>query len=385
MLSIEPYRVEIDPAVLADLRDRITRTRWPDEPPEAGWAYGTESGFLRELLAAWHDFDWAAFERRLNELPHYQARIDDQLVHFVHVRGAGPNPLPIVLTHGWPGSVLEYLDLIPLLTHPADPADAFDVVVPSLPGYGFSAAPSRPGVTSAAVADLWHRLMSDGLGYPRFAAQGSDIGAGVTAQLGLRHPDELVGIHLSSFALPQPPQPWTPDEQKWVESADTWWNDEGAYANQHQTKPQTLGYGLADSPAGMAGWIVEKYRSWSDSGGDVLARIGLERLLATLTVYWATGTITSSIRMYYEARHRAVPLVAGEHITFPAGFALFANEFVPLPNPPRDLVERYFRVARWSELARGGHFPAIEEPQLLAEELRAFFRPLRTRRFAQAG
>jgi len=233
VLSIEPFEIRVDAAVLADLRDRITRTRWPDDPPEAGWAYGTESGFLRELLAAWADLDWAAFERRLNELPHFQARIDDQRVHFVHVRGTGSNPLPIVVTHGWPGSVLEYLDLIPLLTQPDDPADAFDVVVPSLPGYGFSAAPVRAGVTSAVVADLWHRLMTEGLGYPRFAAQGSDIGAGVTAQLGLRHPDQLTGVHLSAFALPKPPQPWSPAEQKWAETADTWWSDEGAYAHQH--------------------------------------------------------------------------------------------------------------------------------------------------------
>ena len=329
-------------------------------------------GFLRELLEAWRGFDWPAFERQLNELPHYRARIDDQLVHFVHVRGTGPNPLPIVLTHGWPGSFLEYLDLIPLLAQPDDPADAFDVVVPSLPGYGFSGEPARPGMINAAVADLWQQLMTDALGYARFAAQGSDIGAGVTTQLGLRHPERLTGIHLSAFGVPKPPEPWSAAEHKWAAAVDTWWSDEGAYA--HQTKPQTLGYGLADSPAGLAGWIAEKYRSWSDSHGDVVARIGRERLLATLTLYWATGTITSSMRMYYEHRHHATPLVAGQPIPVPAGFALFANEFAPVPSPPRELVERYYQVARWRELPRGGHFPAIEEPQLLAEEIRTFFR-----------
>lgn len=377
VLSIEPFRVAVDEAVLDDLRDRIARTRLPDDAPEAGWAYGTELAFLRDLLDHWRKFDWSAFEQRLNDLPHYRARIDDLHVHFVHVRGTGPNPMPIVLTHGWPGSFLEYLDLIPLLAHPDDPADAFDVVVPSLPGYGFSDRPKRPGVINAVVADLWQQLMTEGLGYERFGAQGSDIGAGVTARLGLRHPDRLAGIHLSAFGVTEPPEPWSDGERRYFADVEHWEEAEGAYGHQHRTKPQTVGYGLADSPAGLAGWIAEKYRAWSDSHGDVEARIGRERLLATLTLYWATGTITSSMRMYYEHRRHGEPLPADRRIAVPAGFALFPNEFVRVPNPPRELVERYYKVGRWREFPRGGHFPAIEEPALLAEEIRAFFRPLR--------
>ncbi len=305
----------------------IARTRWPQEPPEPGWGYGTELGYLRGLLGSWQAFDWSAFQGRLNELPHFRAEIDGQSVHFVHVRRDGPAPMPIVLTHGWPGSFLEHIDLIPLLTRPDDPADAFDVVIPSLPGFGLSGPPTRPGVINTVVADLWQRLMTEGLGYPRFAAHGSDIGAGVTAQLGARHPDRLAGIHLSATAVARPPEPWSDDERDYFAAMDRWAADEGAYAHEHATKPQTLGYGLTDSPAGLAGWLTEKYRDWSDSGGDPDTSIGRERLLATLSLYWATGTITSSVRMYYEHRRHATPLTAGDPIPVPAGFALFPNEF----------------------------------------------------------
>lgn len=380
VLNVEPLRVALDPAVLEDLRERIARTRWPQEPPEPGWAYGTELGYLRALLDSWHAFDWPAFQDRLNELPHRRTVVDGQELHFVHVRGDGPDPLPIVLTHGWPGSFLEFLDLIPLLTRPDDPADAFDVVIPSLPGFGLSGPPARPGVINAVVADLWQRLMTDGLGYQRSAAHGSDIGAGVTAQLGLRHPERLVGIHLSATALARPPEPWSEDERRYFADMDRWTAEEGAYAHQHATKPQTIGYGLTDSPAGLAGWIAEKYRDWSDSGGDADTSIGRERLLATLTLYWATGTITPSMSMYHEHRRYGIPLVAGRPVPVPAGFALFPNEFRPVPSPPRELAERYYRVARWRELPHGGHFPAIEQPRALAEELRAFFGPLRPQR-----
>jgi pimeloyl-ACP methyl ester carboxylesterase len=375
VLDIEPFRSAVDPAVLADLRERIARTRWPADLPGPladDWSYGTEPSFLRGLLDAWREFDWAAYERRLNELPQFRARVDDLDVHFVHVRGTGPDPVPIVLTNGWPSSFLEYLELIPLVGRD------FDVVVPSLPGFGFSGVPARPGVASPVVADVWHRLMTEGLGYRRFAAHGSDIGAGVTAQLGLRHPADVIGVHLCATVVPPPAGELTEDEQRYFAELGKWRADESSYLHQQGTKPQTLAYGLADSPAGLAGWIVEKYRDWSDSHGDVVDRIGLERLLATLTLYWVTGTITSSTRMYYENQHHGAPLDAGHPVPVPAGFSLFPNEFRPIPSPPRSIVERYFRVERWNELPRGGHFAALEEPALLAEELRAFFTPALT-------
>jgi hypothetical protein len=225
VLSIEPYRIAVDESAVADLRARIARTRWPVDPPEAGWTAGTEPDFLRGLLHAWGRFDWPAFERHLNDLPHFRARIDDQGIHFLRIRGNGANPLPIVLTHGWPGSFLEYLDLIPLLTQPDNPADAFDVVVPSLPGFGFSAPPQRPGVTNTVVADLWQRLMTEGLGYQRFVAHGSDIGGGVTARLGMRHPGNVAGIHLSATAMTAPPEPWSDDERRYLENMQQWQAD----------------------------------------------------------------------------------------------------------------------------------------------------------------
>jgi pimeloyl-ACP methyl ester carboxylesterase len=368
---VKPFEIAIDPAVLDDLRERIARTRWPQAPLGDGWETGTEPAYLRGLLEDWRQFDWAAYERKLNSLPHFR----HAGVHFVHVRGDGPSPLPIVLTHGWPGSFLEHLDLIPLLTRPDDPADAFDVVIPSLPGFGFSDWPTVPGVTSSVVADMWSRLMTEGLGYDRFAAYGSDIGAGVTAQLGLRHPEKLVGIQLSATAFARPASLGTTAEQEYFAWVDRWAATEGAYLMQHSTKPQSLGYGLTDSPAGLAGWIVEKYRDWADSGGDVDGAIGRERLLATLTLYWVTSTITPSVRMYYENRHHLTPLTAGPGIAVPAAFALFPNEFRPVPHPPRELAERFFQVSRWREFPSGGHFPAIEQPEVLAAEIKEFFRP----------
>jgi pimeloyl-ACP methyl ester carboxylesterase len=381
-VEIEPFVVAIDDAVLADLRERLIRTRWPDELSGAGWDYGTDLAYLKDLVATWvGEFDWRLHERALNRLHHFRADIDGLAVHFIHERGTGPAPMPLVLTHGWPSSFVEYLDLIPLLIDPAshggDAADAFDVVVPSLPGFGFSGHPSMPGLLSADIADLWSRLMTDGLGYTRFGAHGSDIGAGVSVRLAQRHPGGVAGIHLSAWGSPEPPQPWSAAERDYLEANQQWDRSEGAYSEIQATKPQTVGYGLNDSPAGLAAWIVEKFRAWSDSGGDVESRITRERLLTNLTIYWATATITSSMRPYYEHRHHGTPLAADDPIHVPTGFAVFANEFTPIGRLPRELAERYFAVTRWRELPTGGHFPALEEPQLLAEEIRATFRPLR--------
>lgn len=381
-LGIERFAVVIDDVVLDDLRERLRRTRWPDEPAGSGWEYGANLGYLKDLVSYWGDqFDWRTQQRSLNRFAHFRAAIDGQDVHFIHEKGVGPAPLPLILTHGWPSSFTEYLDLMPLLTDPAahgaDPADAFDVVVPSLPGFGFSTRPGRPGMLSDDVADAWSRLMTDGLGYRRFGAHGSDIGAGVTARLAQRHPDTVVGIHLSAWGPPVPPEPWSAAEREYLAAAAEWDEAEGAYSHVQATTPQTLGFGLTDSPAGLAAWIVEKVRSWSDSDGNPESRIPRDRLLTNLTIYWATATIASSMRPYYEYRRRGTPLSTRPPIEVPTGFAIFANEFAPQGRLPRELADRYFPVARWTELSRGGHFPALEEPQVLAEEIRAFFRPLR--------
>jgi len=255
-VPVQPFEVAIGDDVLSDLRARLAHTRWPDEVPGTDWDDGTNMAALREIVSDWQSFDWRDRERRLNLLPQFTAEVGDTRVHFLHVRGRGPSPFPLLLTHGWPSTFCEYLKLIPLLTDPGanggDPSDAFDVVVPSLPGYGFSDRPATPGMTNDAIADLWSRLMVEGLGYRSFGAQGSDIGAGVTARLGLRHPDRLVGIHLSATGMPRPPEPLTDAERDYFATVERWDADEGAYAHMHATRPQTLGYGLTDSPVGLA-------------------------------------------------------------------------------------------------------------------------------------
>lgn len=380
--DLERFVINVSDSDLADLRDRIARTRWPDQVASAGWDYGTELSYLRGLLDSWHGgFDWRARERELNRFAHFRASVGGLGIHFIREEGRGPDPMPLVLTHGWPSSFAEYERLIPLLADPgahgADPAESFDVIVPSLPGSGFSDRPAGPGLVNSIVADLWHELMTGYLGYERFGGHGSDLGAGVTSRLALRHPERLIGIHLSAASFAEPPRPWSAAEEEYLTAARRWDDGEGGYAHVQATRPQTLGYGLTDSPAGLAAWLVEKFRAWSDCGGDLESRISRDWLLTNLTIYWVTATITSSVRPYYEYRHHGAPLSADDPIQVPTGFASFPNEFASPGRPPRELAERYFDVRRWSELPRGGHFPALEEPELLATEIREFFRPLR--------
>jgi pimeloyl-ACP methyl ester carboxylesterase len=378
---VDPFTICVPQPVLDDLRARLTATRWPDELPDTGWVQGTSLDYLVSLASTWaHGFDWRAQEDKLNQLDHYRTEIGGLGIHFVHEHGDGPAPFPLVLTHGWPSSFVEYLDLIPLLTDPAahggDAGDAFDVVVPSLPGYGFSDRPCAAGMVNVVIAEMWVTLMAR-LGYRRFGAHGGDIGAGVTTRLGRHFADRLVGIHLGATGFSVPPKPWSPAEREYFAGGDRWEAEEGAYSNVHATKPQSLGYALSDSPVGLAAWIVEKFRAWSDCGGELESRFSRELLLTNLTIYWVTETITSSLRLYWDYRHHGTPLVLGDRIQTPTGFAIFANEFRCPVRPPRELAERYYNVERWTELPRGGHFPALEEPELLAEEIRAFFRPLR--------
>ncbi len=381
-VTVEPFTIVVEQDILDELRQRIKHTRWPARPALPGWGHGADVHYLRELLTTWADgFDWRAQERELNRLPHFRARIDGARVHFVHVRGSGPDPLPIVLTHGWPSSFTEHLGLARLLADPAahggQANDAFDVVVASLPGYGFSDPLPPCAMSSSAIADMWRRLMCEGLGYARFGAHGSDIGAGVTTRLGWQHPDALAGIHLTAVAFPSPPPPWTPCEREYELAEQRWDDSEGAYSHLHATKPLTLACALNDSPAGLAAWIIEKFRAWSDCGGQIESRFPRDHLLTNLTIYWVTQTIGSSLLPYYNYRHHGGPLPPHARIGPPAGFAIFANEFAPAGRPPRELAERTYNVTQWTEYQRGGHFPALEEPRLLADDIRRFFRPLR--------
>jgi pimeloyl-ACP methyl ester carboxylesterase len=375
---VQPFSIHIPEGTDRDLRERLLMTRWPDEVPGSGWDYGTNLGYLKELVAYWRDgFDWREQERRLNEFPQFRTEIEDLGIHFLHVNGIGPAPFPLVLTHGWPSSFFELTKLVPLLTDPAahggDPSDAFDVVVPSMPGFGFSSRPTKR-FASTRVPDLWAELMQR-LGYERFGAHGGDIGGGVTARLGQFHPDVVAGIHVTNVygSIGENDPPPTAAERRHLEQQARWERDEGAYGDLQATRPQTLAYGLNDSPAGLAAWIVEKYRAWSDSDGDIERAFTKDDLLTNITIYWATETIGSSFRPYWDSRHNPSPR-PWLPITVPCGIALFPRD---LERPPREFAERSYNVQRWTEMPRGGHFAALEEPQLLAEDIRAFFRDLR--------
>ncbi|MHA4814976.1 epoxide hydrolase family protein [Streptomyces aculeolatus] len=382
----EPFAPRTDPAALADLRARLHATRWPDAPEDAGWSMGTDLGYLRELVGYWADgFDWPAREAALNLLPRFGVRLGGLGIHYVHARAVpppGPSAapaLPLVLGHGWPDSFWRYAKVVPLLTDPgahgADPADAFDVVVPDMPGYGYSDRPAGPPLDSIAVAGLWAELM-DVLGYPRFGAAGGDIGSHVSRYLALDHPDRVVAVHRTDAGvpvLPGDPADLAPEERAWFEAVAAWVASEGAYAAMHRTKPQTAAFGLTDSPAGLAAWIVEKLRAWSDCDGDVERAYTKDEILTNVTLYWLTGTIGSSMRMY-RANGAIPPAQLARRVEVPSGFSLFPGD---IARPPRAWLERTANVVRVTEPARGGHFAPFEEPQLYAEELRAFFRPYR--------
>jgi pimeloyl-ACP methyl ester carboxylesterase len=381
-MAIEPFSLPFSEAAVDDLRERLGRTRWPDQIGSA-WEYGFDLAFLQEICRYWREqFDWKAQLGRLSKLPHYRYVADGFGVHFIHARGKGPVPMPLILTHGWPGSFLEMLRVIPLLTDPAshggDAADAFDVVVPSLPGYGFSDRPVQRGMNTYAIGGMWAGLMSE-LGYSRFAAQGGDIGASVSTVLGLRHADRVIGIHLNY--IPGSYRPFLdkgtrldPVEEEFLQDAARWYEASGAYGHIQRTHPQTAAYGLNDSPAARAAWILEKFRDWSDCDGDLSRRFTWDELLSNVMLYWVTETIHSSFRLYYEGRKAPLQFGAGEFVRVPCAIARFPKE---APFPPRAWVERGYNVQRWAEMPRGGHFAAAEEPELLVRDIREFFGRLR--------
>ena len=377
----EPFTQQASPAALEDLRTRLRGTRWPDAPRDAGWSLGTDVAYLRELAAYWADgFDWPAQEAALARLPRFRVSLGGLGIHFVHARAAGP-ALPLVLCHGWPDSFWRYTKVIPLLTDPAahgaDPADAFDVVVPDMPGYGYSDRPAGAPLDSIAVAGLWAELMSV-LGYARFGAAGGDIGSHVSRYLALDHPDRVVAVHRTDAGPPVfagDPADLTPPERAMFADAAAWGAAEGAYGAMHRTKPQTAAFGLTDSPAGLAAWIIEKLRAWSDCDGEVERSYTRDEILTNVTIYWLTGTIGSSMRMYHA--NAAIPAAQlSRRVEVPSGFSLFPAEII---RPPRAWLERTTNLVRVTEPPRGGHFAAFEQPELYAAELRAFFRPYRAR------
>jgi pimeloyl-ACP methyl ester carboxylesterase len=380
--KIEPFKIEISDDVLADLRARLERTRFPDEVPGAGWDYGTDLNYLRSVVEYWRTrYDWRAHERELNRFAHFRARAGGEDLHFIHERGRGPNPKPLLLLHGWPGSVYEFMELIPLLTDPAahggDSRASFTVVAPSLPGYGFSGRPQTRAMNIQAMADIMFKLMHEVLGYDRFGAQGGDWGAAITSCLGEVYGQHLYGIHINMVAVGaaegRRPAELSDEEKVFLGDLERFRQNETGYQWIQGTKPQTLAYALNDSPAGLAAWIVEKFRTWSDCQGNVERRFTKDQLLTNVMIYWVTQTINSSTRLYYEARHHGWRLKPNTRIETPTGVANFPAE---LMRPPRSWAERAYNVVRWTVMPSGGHFAAMEEPALLADDIRAFFREL---------
>jgi microsomal epoxide hydrolase len=383
MPTPSPFSLHIPDAVLTDLHERLARTRWPDEPPGEPWQSGSSVEYLRALATYWRDgFDWRAQEAALNGFAQFTVPLAGIELHFIHEPGRGPAPLPLLLSHGWPGSVFEFRRLIPMLTDPArfgaDPADAFTVVAPSLPGYGLSFRPGQPRFGVEEIADAFAELMSGVLGYRRFGAQGGDWGAFVTSRLGFAHPRLLAGIHLNLLAVRRDPAMLaaaTDEERTFLRELEHFLKEETGYQWIQGTKPQTLAFGLTDSPAGLAAWIVEKFRSWTDCDGDPTGAVPRDDMLADITLYWATGAIGSSFWPYFARMHRPWPIPTGATVDVPMGYVEFPREIL---RPPRSVAARmYTDIRRWTVRPKGGHFAAMEQPEALAHEVREFFRPLR--------
>jgi pimeloyl-ACP methyl ester carboxylesterase len=383
--DIDAYQIAITQQALDDLRARLDRTRWPDRETVDDWSQGVPLGYLQDLCGYWADgYDWRATERRLNTLPQFRTLVDGIGIHFLHLRSPHPRALPLVITHGWPGSIIEFLKVIGPLTDPpahgGDPADAFHVVCPSLPGYGFSDKPTRPGWGVERIAAAWARLMSR-LGYERYGAQGSDWGTSISASLAQQNPEHVAGIHLTPPLAP--PDPATLEDLTEQERAalaalehSALWDS--GYSQEHATRPQTIGYALADSPAALCGWIIEKFHAWTDCNGDLESILSRDELLDNLMLYWLPGTGASAARLYWQSMRRVNEWISGavtDTVAAPTGCSIFPKE---LQRPSRRWAEkRFVDIRYWNEPPRGGHFAAFEQPVLYVEEVRAFFRLVR--------
>lgn len=367
-MSLQPFTVSIPDSTLEDLKDRLARTRWPDEVLDSGWLYGTNLSYLQELTNYWaNEFDWRKQEAYINTLPQFTTEIDGIKIHFVHARSKQPASTPLILTHGWPDSFYRYHKVIPMLT------DVFDVVVPSMPGFGFS---DRTALSSNAVADLWVKLMAS-LGYPRFVAEGGDMGTGITMAIARQHPDSVLGIHLPGSEFPnghEDRSTLSETEQKFVDFIQGWMFTDGAYAMVHITKPQTIAYALNDSPTGLAAWILSFINTGAENNDVEKAFGNRDDLLTNLTIYWATQTAGSAARTYYEDAHAQMQQQAPPtRIEAPATVAVYPRD-APFP---REWTERTLNVRRFTNMPRGGHFPSLEEPELFVESLKGFLGDLR--------
>jgi pimeloyl-ACP methyl ester carboxylesterase len=381
--TVTPFRVDIAEAELADLRDRLRRTRWPREVGDnSDWQAGANLAYMRELVAYWLDgYDWRAQERAINAFPQFRTEIDGYPIHFIHVRGKGPNPTPLVINHGWPWTFWDMRKIVGPLSDPAahggDPADAFDVVAPSLPGFAFSSPVTASVTNFYTAADLWVKLMAR-LGYERFATQGGDIGAMVSAQLGHKYPDRVIGAHLHLLIPTKAPYPeaadYAPEELVFAQRTQGFMAEGSGYMQIQRTRPQTIAFAMNDSPAGLAAWLVEKRRAWADVRGDLESVFSKDDLITTVMLYWLTETYVSSARHYYDGGkhdhvHDRLPVVEA-----PTGILQFKGDVIL---QPRKWAERYYNLQRWNVAETGGHFAPMEAPEVLVDDIRAFFRPLR--------
>lgn len=387
----DPFVLAIPDSEIDDLKRRLARTRFPNEPRgNDTWSWGTNLSYMERLIAHWRDaFDWRAVERALNRFPQYRATLtdtagEDHTIHFVYERGSGPRPRPLILTHGWPSTYREFLDVVEPLAHPerfgGDAADAFDVIAPSLIGYGFSSRPRDP-IGPSAIAELWHRLMTEVLGYTRYFAQAGDWGSFVTSRLALAHPEAVAAIHLTMLPLRphlKSQAPVTAEEAAWIAAMKTWWAQEEGYRAIQSTKPMALAFGLTDSPAGLAGWLADKYFRLGDVRKDhawegMEARFPMDLLCTQLSIYWFSGCINSANMLYRAGpREGSAQLKPGERVRTPTGYSEYPMDV--LPPTPRSWAERSYAIASFRQMPRGGHFAAMEEPALFADDVRAFFR-----------
>jgi epoxide hydrolase len=375
MTKLAETRIAVPEGILRDLRERLNRTRWPDELPGEPGRWGTRKSYLQDLCASWeNEYDWRRTEARINAYPNFLTTIDGQQIHFMWIKSSEPNSIPLLMTHGWPGSVVEFLDVIDPLVHPRDHGAAgdvaFDLVIPSLPGYGWSGPTTDSGWNLQRIATAWKTLMSE-LGYRRYGAQGGDWGAMVSARLAQIDRDAMIGLHLNLALVPRVEGPITEQEQTDLDDVVAFVKFGSAYQVIQGRSPQTLAYGLSDSPAGLAGWIIEKFDRWTDHDGDLEQAVARERLLDNLTVYWVTNTINSSMRLYAEAQRANDFGALRTRVEVPTGLAVFPKEMFRYP---RAWLDKAFNLIRYTRMPRGGHFAAMEEPDLFVSDVRAFFR-----------
>lgn len=378
---IQSYPIQIDPVILDDLRQRLQNARWTNDINNDKWQTGTNATYLKELCDYWlRDFDWQKNQSYLNSFSHFKTYIDGTGIHFIHEKGRGSNPVPLLLIHGYPDSFMRFLKVIPLLTAADEDGFSFDLVIPSIPGFGFSDIPNEPGMHPQRIAALFTKLMKEELGYPDFFVHGGDWGSVITEQMALNNPQSLKGIYLTDipwyhlFSIPG--NDITEAEKKYMQAGQQWNQTEGGYALIQSTKPQSLGYGLNDSPVGLAGWIIEKFYLWSDCNGKLEHLFTKDELLTNLTIYWATQTINSALRIYYETAVAMQQKIKKEEIRkleVPTGVAIFPRDMIPAP---REFAERIFNVQQWTEMPAGGHFTAMEQPHLFAKDVRKFARSL---------